>query len=254
MYNYRGNILYIVSCFKGENKMDNWLEREELLIGNENVKKLNKSIVAVFGCGGVGSYAVEGLARAGIGNFIIVDNDIVDITNINRQIIADVTTIGKYKVEIEKARILNINPQANVEVYKEFYCEENADKLMFSNYTYIVDAIDSVKSKILLIEKAHKRNINIISAMGMGNKINPTMIEVSDISKTEVCPLAKIVRKNLRNLGINHTKVVYSKEGPKMFNTKENNAKTTASISFVPSVAGLIIAGEVIKDIIQGKK
>lgn len=233
--------------------MENWLEREELLIGKENIDKLKNACVAIFGCGGVGSYAVEALARAGIGNFVLVDNDVVDITNINRQLIADTTTIGKDKVEVEKERILKINPQANVKSYKEFYSKENSNKLIKENYTYIIDAIDSVTSKILLIQSAHEKGVPIISAMGMGNKLNPTMIEVSDISKTEMCPLAKTVRKNLRQIGIQHTKVVYSKEKPHRNDNSEKNKKTTASISFVPSTAGLIIASEVVKDIISTK-
>ena len=202
--------------------MANWLAREKLLIGEENVQKLNSSTVAVFGCGGVGSYAVEALARAGVGNIVLIDGDVVDETNINRQLIADVTTIGRDKVEVEK--------------------------------DYIIDAIDSVNSKILLIQLAHEKNIKIISAMGMGNKLEPTMIEVADISKTEVCPLAKTIRKQLRTLGIKHTKVVYSKEIPKQINDtyagQEHEKRPTASISFVPSVCGLIMAGEVIKDIL----
>lgn len=236
--------------------MENWLSREELLIGEENIKKLSLSTVAVFGCGGVGSYAVEGLARAGIGNIVLIDSDIVDVTNINRQLIADVTTIGKDKVEIEKERILKINPNAKVITYKEFFNQENSEKLINEKYDYIIDAIDSVKSKILLIKLAHEKNIKIISAMGMGNKLDPTIIEIADISKTEVCPLAKTIRKQLRTLGINHTKVVYSKEVPKQKNSnkeQEKNKKVTASISFVPSVCGLIMAGEVIKDILNIK-
>lgn len=230
--------------------MMNWLAREELLIGEENVKKLTTSTVAIFGCGGVGSYAVEGLARAGIGKFVLVDNDTVDITNINRQLIADTTTIGKDKVEIEKERILKINPNAKVEIHKEFYNEQNNNKLVKENYDYIVDAIDSVKSKLLLIKTAHEKNIKIISAMGMGNKLNPTMIEVADISKTEVCPLAKVIRKKLKEEGIYHTKVVYSKELPIRVDKSEENKKITASISFVPSVCGLIMASEIVKDLI----
>lgn len=230
--------------------MMNWLAREELLIGEENVKKLTSSTVAIFGCGGVGSYAVEGLARAGIGKFVLVDNDTVDITNVNRQLIADTTTIGKDKVEIEKERILKINPNAKVETHKEFYNEQNNNKLVKENYDYIVDAIDSVKSKLLLIKTAHEKNIKIISAMGMGNKLNPTMIEVADISKTEVCPLAKVIRKKLKEEGVYHTKVVYSKELPIRVDKSEENKKITASISFVPSVCGLIISSEVVKDLI----
>ena len=230
--------------------MENWLEREELLIGANNIKKLKNSTVAVFGCGGVGSYAVEALARAGIGNFVLVDKDTVDVTNINRQLIADTTTVGKDKVEVEKERILKINPSAKVEIHKEFYCEEHSDELIKENYTYIVDAIDSVSSKLSLIKQAHDKGIKIISAMGMGNKLNPTMIEVVDISKTSVCPLAKVIRKKLKESGIYHTKVVYSKENPTRFDNSEENRKTTASISFVPSVCGLIIASEIVKDII----
>ena len=219
--------------------MENWLAREQLLIGEENIQKLNSSTVAVFGCGGVGSYAVEAMARAGIGNIVLIDGDVVDETNINRQLIADVTTIGRDKVEVEKERILKINPNAKVIAYKEFFNQENSEKLIDEKYDYIVDAIDSVKSKILLIKLAHEKNIKIISAMGMGNKLDPTMIEVADISKTEVCPLAKTIRKQLRTLGINHTKVVYSKEIPKQINEKntdqehETSKKPTASISFV---------------------
>lgn len=231
--------------------MDDWLEREKLLIGEKNIKKIQDSTVAVFGCGGVGSYAVEGLARAGICKFVLIDNDIVDITNINRQLIADTSSVGKNKVEVEKERILRINPNASVKIYKEFYDGKKADELISEDYDYIVDAIDSVKSKISLINEAHKKKINIISAMGMGYKLNPTMIEVADISKTEVCPLAKTVRKQLRELGINHTKVVYSKEIPIKMENNNDRKKATASISFVPSVAGLIIASEIIKDIIK---
>ena len=231
--------------------MLDWLNREELLIGKANTKKLLNSTVAIFGCGGVGSYAVEGLARAGIGNFILVDKDIVDITNINRQLIADITTIGKDKVEIEKKRILNINPNAKVEIHKIFCNKKNVNELVKDNYDYIVDAIDSVDSKLSLIKTAHDKNINIISAMGMGNKLNPTMIEVADISKTEVCPLARIIRKKLKKEGIYHTKVVYSKEKPTREDVNEANKKITASISFVPSVCGLIMASEIVKDIIE---
>lgn len=230
--------------------MVNWLAREELLIGEENVKELTTSTVAIFGCGGVGSYAVEGLARAGIGKFVLVDNDAVDITNINRQLIADTTTIGKDKVEVEKERILKINPNAKVEIHKEFYNEQNSNELVKEEYDYIVDAIDSVKSKLLLIKTAHEKNIKIISAMGMGNKLNPTMIEVADISKTEVCPLAKVIRKKLKKEGIYHIKVVYSKESPTRADNSEENKKITASISFVPSVCGLIMASEIVKDLI----
>lgn len=231
--------------------MENWQAREELLIGKDNIDKLKNATVAVFGCGGVGSYAVEALARAGIGNFVLVDKDVVDVTNINRQLVADFSTIGRDKVEVEKERILRVNPDAKVEIYKEFYCEENKDKLIREDYTYIVDAIDSVSSKLSLIITAHEKNVKIISAMGMGNKLDPTRIEVSDISKTSVCPLAKNIRKQLRAKGINHSKVVYSRELPNRFDKSEEHRRTTASISFVPSVGGLIIASQIVRDLID---
>ena len=221
------------------------------LIGKDNIDKLKNATVAVFGCGGVGSYAVEALARAGIGNFVLVDKDVVDVTNINRQLVADFSTIGMDKVEVEKERILKVNPDANVEIHKEFYCEENKEKLIRENYTYIVDAIDSVSSKLSLIITAHEKNVKIISAMGMGNKLDPTQIEVSDISKTSVCPLAKTIRKQLRAKGINHSKVVYSRELPNRFDKSEEYRRTTASISFVPSVCGLIIASQIVRDLID---
>lgn len=233
--------------------MNEWLEREELLIGSENIEKLNKSTVAVFGCGGVGSYALEALVRAGVGNIVLIDKDIIDITNINRQLIADTTTVGKDKVEVAKQRALKINPNINIEIHKCFY-DENQTELIKPEYDYIVDAIDSVKSKISLIQEAHNKNVKIISAMGMGNKLNPTMIEVADISKTEMCPLAKVVRKRLREIGINHTKVVYSKEPVTRTDNSLENKGTTASISFVPSVCGLVIASEIVKDIIKNCK
>lgn len=222
--------------------------REERLIGKENVEKLNKSKVSVFGIGGVGSFVVEGLARAGIGKFLLVDNDTVDITNINRQIHANITTVGKNKVDVMKERILSINPEANVDVSTEFFM--TGSKLVDNSLDYIVDAIDTVTGKIELVCKANELNIPIISAMGTGNKLDPTKFEVADIYKTSVCPLAKVMRKELRSRGIQKLKVVYSKEEP--IKPNDGNYKTPASISFVPSVAGLIIAGEVIKDIING--
>lgn len=222
--------------------------REERLIGKENVEKLNKSKVAVFGIGGVGSFVVEGLARAGIGKFLLVDNDTVDITNINRQIHANITTIGKNKVDVMKERILNINPQAEVDISTEFFMP--GSKLVDNSLDYIVDAIDTVTGKIELVCRANELNIPIISAMGTGNKLDPTKFEVADIYKTSVCPLAKVMRKELRSRGIQKLKVVYSKEEP--LKPNDGDYKTPASISFVPSVAGLIIAGEVVKDIING--
>ena len=222
--------------------------REERLIGKENVEKLNKSKVAVFGIGGVGSFVVEGLSRAGIGKFQLVDNDTVDITNINRQIHANINTVGKNKVDVMKERILSINPEAEVDVSTEFFMP--GSKLVDNSLDYIVDAIDTVTGKIELVCRANELNIPIISAMGTGNKLEPTKFEVTDIYKTSVCPLAKVMRKELRSRGIQKLKVVYSKEEP--IKPNDGDYKTPASISFVPSVAGLIIAGEVIKDIING--
>ena len=232
--------------------MQEQFSRTELLIGKQNIEKLQNAKVAVFGIGGVGSYVVEGLARAGIGNFILVDKDIVDITNINRQIIATTKTIGLSKVEVSKQRILEINPNANVEIYKEFFMPDSPE-LFDENTDYVVDCVDTITAKIELIIRAKNKGIPIISCMGTGNKLDPTKFEVTDISKTSVCPLAKVMRKELRDRGINSLKVVYSKEEPIKVKTlnEENNKKIPGSISFVPSVAGLIIAGEVIKDIIN---
>lgn len=228
--------------------MENRFSRTELLIGKEAIKKLNKSKVAVFGIGGVGSYVVEGLARAGIGNFILVDKDEVDITNINRQIIATTKTVGKSKVEVSKERILEINPEAKVEIYQEFFMPDTKG-ILDESIDYIVDAVDTVTAKIELVLRANKLNIPIISSMGTGNKLDPTAFEVADIYKTSVCPLAKVMRKELKARGIKKLKVVYSKEEP----IKQEERGVPASISFVPSVAGLIIAGEVIKDLSKGK-
>ncbi|MFR8145545.1 MAG: ThiF family adenylyltransferase [Clostridia bacterium] len=227
--------------------MNEQFSREERLIGKENLEKLAKTKVAIFGIGGVGSFVAEGLARAGIGNFLLVDNDTIDITNINRQIHANINTVGKNKVDIMKERILEINPKANVEIYTEFYLP--GSNLLDNSIDYIVDAIDTVTGKIELVCNASKLNIPIISAMGTGNKLDPTKFEVVDIYKTSVCPLAKVMRKELRARGIEKLKVVYSQEEP--VKIKDGDYKTPASISFVPSVAGLIIAGEVVKDIIK---
>ncbi len=223
--------------------------RTELLIGKEAVEKLQKAKVAIFGIGGVGSYVVEALVRAGIKNFTLVDKDVVDITNLNRQIIATHKTIGQPKVEVAKERILEINPNAKIEIYKEFFLPESKG-FLDETIDYIVDAVDTVTAKIELIMRANKLNIPIISCMGTGNKLDPTKFEVSDIYKTSVCPLAKVMRKELKQRNIKKLKVVYSKEEPiKNKDTKEK--QVPASIAFVPSVAGLIIAGEVIKDLIK---
>lgn len=229
--------------------MENQFERTELLIGKEAVKKLNNSKVCIFGLGGVGSFVCEALVRAGVENFILIDNDTVDITNLNRQIIATRKTINKYKVDVMEERMKEINPEINIIKIKEFISKDSKLEFIDNSIDYIIDAIDTVSAKIELVMKANELNIQIISAMGTGNKLNPTELEVTDISKTEMCPLAKVMRKELRNRNIKHLKVVYSKEKPKL----ENNIKkdVPGSISFVPSVAGLIIASEVVKDIID---
>lgn len=221
--------------------------RTELIIGKESIEKLRNAKVAIFGLGGVGSFALEGLARAGIGNFILVDNDYVELTNLNRQILATHKTIGQTKVEAAKQRILDINPSAKVEIYKEFFTPETKG-IIDNSISYIVDCIDTVTAKIELVVRAEKLNVPIISCMGTGNKLDPTRFEVADIYKTSVCPLAKVMRKELKNRGIKKLKVIYSKEEP--VKLKEIDGKRVpGSISFVPSVAGLIIAGEVIKAI-----
>ena len=230
--------------------MENQFSRTELIIGKEKVEILKKAKVAVFGIGGVGSYVVEGLARAGISNFILVDNDEVSISNINRQIIALHSTVGKAKVEVAKSRILEINPEASVEIYQEFFMPET-EGILDESIDYIVDSIDTVTAKLELIERANKLNIPIISCMGTGNKLDPTRFEITDINKTSVCPLAKVMRKELKQRGIKKLKVLYSKEEPIKVEVSEGEKRTPGSISFVPSVAGLIIAGEVIKDIIK---
>lgn len=233
--------------------MENQFSRTELLIGAEKLKKLNQAKVAIFGIGGVGSFVVEGLVRAGVQNFVLVDHDKVEITNLNRQIIATTKTIGKNKVEVAKERILEINPNAQVTIYQEFFMPETQG-IVDKSIDYIVDAMDTVTAKIELIIRAKKLNIPIISSMGTGNKLDPTRFEVTDITKTSVCPLAKVMRKELRARGINSLKVVYSKEEPiqiKIGLPETKKRQIPGSISFVPSVAGLIIAGEVIKDLIE---
>ena len=227
--------------------MENQFSRTEMLIGKAALEKLAKAKVAVFGVGGVGSYVVEALVRAGVGTLDLIDNDDVNITNINRQIIALHSTIGLAKVEVAKQRALDINPRVNIQVYKTFFNSENSSEFDFSQYDYVVDAIDSVSSKIELVLKCQEANVPIISSMGTGNKLDPTKFEVADIYKTSVCPLARVMRTELKKRGVKKLKVLYSKEEP----IKQNGQRVPASISFVPSVAGLIIAGEVVKDIIK---
>ena len=227
--------------------MSNQFSRTELLIGKDGVEKLQKSKVAIFGIGGVGSHVVEGLARAGIGHFVLIDNDEVDITNINRQLIATHKTIGIPKVEVAKNRILDINPNAEVETIQTFFMPDSSN-IIDNSVDYIIDAVDTVTAKIEIIVRAKNSNTPIISCMGTGNKLNPTMFEITDIYKTSVCPLAKVMRKELKSRGINNLKVLFSKEEPIK---QKGESKVPGSISFVPSVAGLIIAGEVIKDILH---
>lgn len=234
----------------------NKFSRTALLIGKENLEKLNKAKVIVFGVGGVGGYAVEALARSGVSHLELVDNDTVSETNINRQIIATVDTVGRDKVEVLKERILSINPNATVVCHKLFFSPENSSFFDFKKFDYVIDAIDSVTGKIELAKKATEENVPIISSMGAGNKLDPTAFEVADVFKTSVCPLAKVMRRELKARGIPKLKVVYSKEKPIKVESAnepipEGKRQTPASIAFVPSVVGLIIGGEVIKDLIK---
>ena len=223
-------------------------ERFESLVGSENINKLKNSTVAIFGIGGVGSYAVETIARSGIGKVILVDNDNYCDSNVNRQLYAISETIGKSKVQVAEKRIKQINPNAEVISYNLFFDENSIDDVFTNEIDYVIDAIDSIGSKILLIEECKKRKINIISCMGTAKKINPTQLEVADIYKTSVCPLAKIVRKELKNRGIKELKVVYSKEQPM---ETVDGSDVLGSTAFVPSCAGIILASEVIKDLLN---
>nr|WP_295001256.1 tRNA threonylcarbamoyladenosine dehydratase [uncultured Methanobrevibacter sp.] len=237
--------------------MDEKFSRTEMLIGNEGMDKLKDAKVAVFGIGGVGSFVCEGLARSGIGNFILIDYDKVDESNINRQIIATTKTIGRYKAELMAERILEINPDANVEIYKEFYMADCEIDIITEDLSYAVDCVDTIMAKIAIICKCDEIDVPVISSMGTGNKLDPTMFEVADIYDTTVCPLAKIMKKDLRKRNIEKLKVVYSTEHA--INTNDHpinhdrKFKVKGSTSFVPSVAGLIIAGEVIKDIAKNR-
>ncbi len=230
--------------------------RTAMMLGEEGVERLRAARVAVFGIGGVGGYAAEALARSGVGEMHLVDADRVSLSNINRQIIATHKTVGQYKTEAARDRILEINPDAHVFCYNVFFGEDNSSLFDFSSFDYVVDCIDSLSSKILLITLAKEAGCEIISAMGAGNKLDPTRFQVADISKTEVCPLARAVRIALRKKGINHLKTVYSKEPPAVISPESDAEKcdgrsAPGSISFVPSVMGLIMAGEVIKDIVK---
>ncbi len=232
--------------------MQTQFSRTEQQIGKEAVKKLRTSSVAVFGIGGVGGYVVEALARSGIGMLTIFDNDMIGLTNLNRQIIATHSTIGEYKVDVAKRRILDINPEAQVIANRMFFLPENAEEIEFTRFDYVVDAIDTVTGKIELVMCAKKAGIPIICSMGAGNKLEASMLEVADIYQTSVCPLAKVMRRELKARGIEACKVVYSREQPKRpLPTDEvtNKRQVPASNAFVPAVAGLIMAGEVVKDL-----
>jgi tRNA A37 threonylcarbamoyladenosine dehydratase len=221
--------------------------------GESAIEKLNNARVAVFGVGGVGGYVCEALARAGVGQIDIFDRDTVSVSNINRQIIALHSTVGRSKVEVMKERILDINPQCKVNAHRVFYMPENADDYDLSGYDYIADAVDTVTAKIEIIERAYRSGVPVISAMGAGNKIDPLAFEVTDINKTSVCPLARVIRRELKARNISHLKVVYSKEEPRKSGIvdEESGKSVPGSLPFVPSVMGLIMAGEIIKDIIK---
>jgi len=243
--------------------------RTELLIGTNGLENLRNSKIAVFGIGGVGTFAVEALARSGVGKFVLVDDDDICLTNINRQIHALRSTVGKSKVETMKARILDINPKAEVTTYQELYNKDSAERLLSHDYDYVVDAIDMVSAKLDLIERCKNLSIPIISSMGAGNKLDPTRLEVSDIHKTSICPLARVMRKELRRRGVKDVKVVYSKEEPMTpLEIGGSDCKTNCicpnkdrtctvrnqipgSVSFVPSAAGLIIASQIVMDLIK---
>lgn len=234
--------------------MENQFSRTELLIGREGVNELQSSRVAVFGVGGVGGYVVEALVRSGIGAIDLIDNDKVHITNLNRQIIATQSSIGEYKVDVAEKRILDINPNCKVKKYRTFFTPETSNEFDFSKYDYVIDAIDTVSGKIELVMKCNETNTPIISSMGAGNKMHPEMFEISDIYKTSVCPLAKVMRQELKKRGIKKLKVVYSKEAPIKPNFEEKSTsgkQVPGSISFVPSAVGLIIAGEVIRHLLH---
>lgn len=223
---------------------NNQFQRTEMLIGEEALERLKKSAVLVFGLGGVGSYVCEALVRAGVGKLEIADKDVVDITNINRQLIALHSTIGRAKADVEAERLMDINPSLDLTARKCFYLPENSDEFDFGKFDYVVDAIDNVTAKLDIIEKSKKAGTKVISSMGTGNKLDPSAFRIADIEDTKICPLARIMRKELRKRGINGVKVLYSQEEP-----KGSGGRTPASISFVPSVAGLLIAKTVIDDL-----
>lgn len=226
---------------------ENWQDRTIALIGEDQIEKLKRAVVCIFGIGGVGGYVCEALARAGVGRMILVDKDTVSITNINRQIIATTDTVGRLKTEAMRDRLLSINPDINVNCVNEFYLPENAGIIDFSGLDYVVDAVDTVTAKIEIIKRAKEAEIPVISCMGTGNQLDPSGFVIGDIAKSSVCPLAKVMRKELKNRGITGVKVLYSVNAPE----KTRLGRVPASISYVPGCAGLMIAGEVIRDLIK---
>lgn len=253
--------------------MLNQFSRTQLLLGKDNMDRLAEAKVAIFGIGGVGGYVAEALARSGVGSFVLVDDDKVCFTNLNRQIIATRKTVGKYKAEVMRDRILEINPDAEVEVRKCFYLPENADEFDFNEYSYVVDAVDTVTAKLEIIMRAKECGVPVISSMGAGNKLDPTKFQVADIYKTSMCPLAKVMRRELKKRGVKKLKVVYSTEKPtRPLDDMSVSCRTNCicppgaahkcterrdipgSVAFVPSVVGLIIAGEVVKDLTIQRK
>lgn len=248
--------------------MLNQFSRTQLLLGGDAMKKLSESRVAVFGVGGVGGYACEALVRSGVGHFDLIDDDKVCLTNLNRQIIATRKTVGKYKTDVMKERMLEINPEVDVTIHKCFFLPENADEFPFSEYDYVIDAVDTVTAKLELVMKCRELNVPIISSMGAGNKLDASAFRVADIYKTKMCPLAKVMRRELKKRGVKKLKVVYSEEKPtRPIEDMSVSCRTNCicppgaahkcterrdipgSVAFVPSVAGLIIAGEVVKDL-----
>lgn len=223
--------------------MEHPFSRTELLLGRDGVKRLQDASVAVFGIGGVGGYAVEALARSGVGRLHLIDHDKVSVSNLNRQIIAVTSTIGRYKVDAAKERILDINPKAEVYAYRTFYMPDTAEEFDFTQYDYVVDAIDTVTGKLAIIMQAKQVGVPVISSMGAGNKLDASAFEVADIYQTSVCPLAKVMRRELKKRGVESLKVVYSKEPP------VSSERPPGSTAFVPAAAGLILAGEVVKDL-----
>ena len=227
--------------------------RSILVLGNDSIEKLASSRIIVFGLGGVGGYVVEALARTGVGHLDLVDNDEVSLSNINRQIYALHSTVGKDKVDVAHARVLDINPNCIVRKHKIFYLPETADQINLSDYDYVVDCIDTVSAKIELVMRANEANVPIISSMGTGNKLDPSKLRIADISKTSVCPLARVMRQELRKRGINHLKCVFSTEEPATASIDSGSRHVPGSVAFVPSVAGLMLSGEVIKDLIRSE-